>query len=145
MLNPSRCRIIAVGKARKEWIKGGISTYKKRLPNLVITEIRSSDIDKEADAIYSSLKNSELLIALSEEGEALNSLEFSRRLQKLGSKRLAFVIGGADGLSPRIKSIAYLCLSLSPLTFPHEIARVLLLEQLFRASTIAQGSPYHRR
>ena len=145
MFNQSRCRIIAIGKIRKPWIKNGISVYQKRLPGLSITELRSSDINKEANAIHSAIKDEELLIALSEEGEGLNSLTFSTRLQKLGSKRLVFIVGGADGLSPKIKTISHFCFSLSPLTFPHEIARLLLLEQLYRASTIAQGSPYHRQ
>ena len=145
MLNPSRYRIITIGKTRKSWIKDGISIYKKRLPNLSILEIKSSNIYKEANAIRSSTKDDELLIALSEEGESLDSLAFANRLQKLGSQRLAFIIGGADGLSPEIKAISHFCFSLSPLTFTHEMAKLLLLEQLYRASTIAKGSPYHRQ
>ncbi len=145
MFNPSRCRIIAIGKIRKSWIKDGIKIYKKRLPNLTILELRDSDINKESNNILSSLRDGELLIALSEEGKNLNSLDFSNYLQKLGSQRLVFVIGGADGLSPKIKSTAHFCFSLSPLTFTHEMARLLLLEQLYRASAIAQGSPYHRQ
>ena len=136
MFNPSRCRIIAIGKVRKKWIKDGLDLYKKRLPNLSITELHDSNLKKEAAGIMSSIKGGELLIALCEEGEKLSSIAFSNQLQKLSSERLVFVIGGANGLSLQIKNIAHLCLSLSPLTFPHEIARLLLVEQIYRANMI---------
>ncbi len=144
MLNPSRWRIIATGKIRKPWIQGGLNLYKKRLPSLSIAEIKTTNLQKESEDILSLLKKDELLIALSEEGERLNSLAFSNKLQNFGSQRLAFIIGGPDGLSSKIKALAYFRFSLSPLTFPHEIARLLLIEQLYRATTIALGSPYHR-
>ncbi len=144
MLNPSRYRIIAIGKVRKEWIKTGLHVYQKRLSNLSITELRDSNPIKEAEAIQGAIKQKELVIALCEEGEILTSLEFYHRLKNFGSKRLVFVIGGANGLSSTIKKLAHCRLSLSPLTFPHEIARLLLAEQIFRAITIAQGGPYHR-
>ncbi len=144
MINPSRIRIIAIGKIQRPWIKNGLDLYKKRLPNLSIVELRDSDLNKEASEIRSTIKKGELLIALDEEGESFSSITFSNKLQQLASERLVFAIGGADGLSSQIKDIAHLCLSLSPLTFPHEIARLLLVEQLYRASTIALGGPYHR-
>ena len=65
-------------------------------------------------------------------------------LDQLGNQRLAFVIGGADGLTNELKGRAHWQLSLSPMTFPHELARLMLIEQLFRAQAILQGSPYHR-
>jgi 23S rRNA (pseudouridine1915-N3)-methyltransferase len=72
------------------------------------------------------------------------STNFAQRLSHLGSERLAFVIGGAAGLNPSLKDQASWRLSLSPMTFPHELARLILLEQLYRAQSILQGSPYHR-
>ena len=144
MLNPSRYRIIAVGKIRKPWIQSGINLYMKRLPGLLITEIRDSNIKKEAEIIRSSLKNGELLIALCEKGETFTSLTFSKRLQTIASERIVFLVGGANGICPTIKAIAHTRLSLSPLTFPHEIARLLLIEQLYRATTITKKGPYHR-
>ncbi|WP_320676614.1 23S rRNA (pseudouridine(1915)-N(3))-methyltransferase RlmH [Prochlorococcus sp. MIT 1300] len=140
----SRYRIIAIGKVRKVWIQKGISLYLKRIPGLAITEIRDSSPQKESRAIKSALKHDELMVVLTEEGESLSSLAFSQRLQNLGSKKLAFVIGGAEGLTPELKSIANWKVSLSPMTFPHEIARLLLIEQLYRAHAILQGTPYHR-
>ena len=79
-----------------------------------------------------------------EEGETLASIPFARRLEHYGNERLAFIIGGADGLTADLKAKADWRLSLSPMTFPHELARLMLIEQLFRAQAIIQGSPYHR-
>ena len=143
-MNPSRCRILAVGKVRRSWIQDGIELYRKRLPGLEIIEIRDSTPDKEAESIRASLRPDEHLIALMEEGDAVGSIPFARRLDQLGNQRLAFVIGGADGLTNELKGRAHWQLSLSPMTFPHELARLMLIEQLFRAQAILQGSPYHR-
>jgi len=145
VFNLSKSRILAIGKIRKEWIKSGLTVYKKRLPKLSITEIRDSDPNKEAEAIRSLIKPNEFTIVLCEEGEKLSSIDLTNKMQELSLESLVFVIGGANGLSPVIKNTAHFRLSLSPLTFPHEIARLLLLEQLYRASTIANGGPpYHR-
>jgi 23S rRNA (pseudouridine1915-N3)-methyltransferase len=143
-LNAGRCRILAVGKVRRGWIQEGIDLYRKRLPGLEIVEIRDSTPTKEAEAIRASLRPDDHLIALMEEGTPLASEPFARRLEQLGNQRLAFVIGGADGLTDALKTSARWQLSLSPMTFPHELARLMLIEQLFRAQAILQGSPYHR-
>ena len=79
-----------------------------------------------------------------EQGDTLSSRQFAQRLEQFGNERIAFVIGGADGLSLALKNRARWQLSLSPMTFPHELARLMLIEQLFRAQAIRQGSPYHR-
>ncbi|KGG12628.1 MULTISPECIES: 23S rRNA (pseudouridine(1915)-N(3))-methyltransferase RlmH [Prochlorococcus] len=144
MLNPSRYRVIAIGKIKKLWIKNGINIYLKRLPGLTVTELRDGDTKKETLAIKTSIKDGEILIALAEDGEKLTSIAFSEHLENIASQRIVFIIGGANGLSPEIKAMADYKISLSMLTFPHEIARLLLLEQLYRASTIIQGGPYHR-
>ena len=143
-MNPSRCRILAVGKVRRSWIQEGIELYRKRLPGLEIIEIRDSTPQKEAETIRANLRSDERLIALMEEGDDLGSIPFARRLEQLGNQRLAFVIGGADGLTTELKGSGHWRLSLSPMTFPHELARLMLIEQLFRAQAILQGSPYHR-
>ncbi len=144
MLNSSRYRILAVGKVRKSWIKEGLDLYLKRLPGLIITEIRDSNPKKEAKALQEHIRRDEILIVLMEKGKRLASIPFAECLKKFGSQRLAFVIGGANGVAPEIEVLAHLRLSLSPMTFPHEIARLLLVEQLYRATTIAQGRAYHR-
>ena len=144
MFIPSHYRIIAIGKVRKTWIQEGLNLYLKRLPGLSITELRDNNPTKEFQAINTSIKRGEILIALSEEGEAFSSLDFCNHLQKLSSQRIVFAIGGPNGLPPQTKAIAHSCVSLSLLTFPHEIARLLLVEQLYRASTILSGKPYHK-
>ena len=106
--------------------------------------MRDSTPEKEADVIRQSLRSDELPVILMEQGRTLDSVAFSRKLASYGSQRLAFVIGGADGITADLKASATWQLSLSPMTFPHELARLLLLEQLFRAQAIHSGSPYHR-
>jgi len=135
---------VAVGKIRRDWIQDGIDLYLKRLPGFTITELRDSTPEKEAEAIQAALRPDETMVALMEQGETLTSIRFSQRLGQLGNERIAFVIGGADGLTPTLKAKARWQLSLSPMTFPHELARLMLIEQLFRAQAIRQGSPYHR-
>ena len=144
MINPARIRILAVGKVRKGWVQEGIALYRRRLPGLGIAELKDSTMVKEAEAISAALRPEERLVVLTEEGRTLDSLAFAEQLRGSGSERIAFVIGGADGLEPSLKAQAHWRLSLSPLTFPHELARLLLLEQLYRARSIQQGGPYHR-
>ena len=144
MINPSRIRILAVGKVRKGWVLEGIATYLKRLPGLQVVELRDAGKAKEAEAILAALRPDEQLVVLAEEGQTFASPAFAKRLEGSGSDRLALVIGGAEGIDPALKARARWKLSLSPMTFPHELARLLLLEQLYRALTIQQGGPYHK-
>ena len=95
-MNPSRCRIIAIGKVRKTWVQEGIELYLKRLPGLTIVELRDGNPEKEAESIRQTLRSDEWPVMLMEQGETLTSISFSERLRSLGSQRLAFVIGGAD-------------------------------------------------
>ena len=144
MINPSRIRILAVGKVRKGWLVEGVDTYLKRLPGLQVLELRDGGMAREAEAIRAALRPDEQLVVLTEEGQGFDSVAFATRLQGSGSQRLAIAIGGADGLDPALKASTSWQLSLSPMTFPHELARLQLLEQLYRALSIQQGGPYHR-
>jgi len=144
VINPSRIRILAVGKVRKGWVSEGVALYLKRLPGLEVVELRDGGMAREAEAITAALRPDERLVVLTEKGQTFPSTAFAQRLEGSGSERLAFVIGGADGLDPALKARAAWRLSLSPMTFPHELARLLLLEQLYRALSIQQGGPYHR-
>ena len=90
------------------------------------------------------IKPSDRLLALTEEGKTWSSLAFADFVSQADSHNLVFAIGSAAGLSPAIKQAAAQRLSLSPMTFPHEVARLLLLEQLYRAKSILQGSQNHK-
>jgi 23S rRNA (pseudouridine1915-N3)-methyltransferase len=144
VINPSRIRILAVGKVRKVWVLEGIATYLKRLPGLQVVELRDAGKAKEAEAVLAALQPGEQLVVMAEEGQTFHSPAFAERLEGSGAERLVFVIGGAEGIDPALKARASWKLSLSPMTFPHELARLLLLEQLYRALSIQQGGPYHK-
>ena len=144
MLNISHYKIIAVGKIKKKWIQSGIEMYLNRLPGLKVIEIKDSTKTKEEYSIKEILKRNEALITLNEKGHSFTSIQLAKKLLNSPNQNITFLIGGATGISPSINSSASWQLSLSPLTFPHEIARLLLLEQLYRANTITQGGPYHK-
>ena len=144
LLQPARIRILAIGKLKRAWVAEGVAFYRKRLPGLEVVELKDSTAAKEAEAIRAARKPAERLVLLSEEGRQLSSVGLAELLGSWASERLALVIGGADGHDPTLKQQADVLLSLSELTFPHELARLMLVEQLYRASTILQGGPYHR-
>ena len=144
LLQPARIRILAIGKLKRAWVAEGVAFYRKRLPGLEVVELKDSTAAKEAEAIRVARKPAERLVLLSEEGRQLSSVGLAELLGSWASERLALVIGGADGHDPTLKQQADVLLSLSELTFPHELARLMLVEQLYRASTILQGGPYHR-
>ena len=144
LLQPARIRILAIGKLKRAWVAEGVASYRKRLPGLEVVELKDSTPAKEAEAIRAARKPAERLVLLSEEGRQLSSVGLAELLGGWASERLALVIGGADGHDATLKQQADVLLSLSELTFPHELARLMLVEQLYRASTILQGGPYHR-
>mgnify|MGYP001331591834 CR=1 FL=1 len=144
MLNISHYKIVAIGKVKKAWIQSGIKIYLNRMPGLKVIELKDSNQFKEGIAIKEIIKKDEILITLNENGKCFTSNQFARKLQDYDHQNISFAIGGATGISPELNNSASLHLSLSPLTFPHEIARLLLIEQIYRAYTIAQGSPYHK-
>ena len=144
MLNISHYKIIAIGKIKKKWIQTGIEMYLSRLPGLKILEIKDNIQTKEENIIKEIIRKNETLVTLNENGHSFTSMQLSKKLLNSHNQNITFVIGGATGLSPSINNSASWQLSLSPLTFPHEIARLLLIEQLYRAQTITQGSPYHK-
>ena len=144
MLRISSYKIIAIGKIKKKWIQEGITTYLNRLPGLQIIEIKDSTQIKEENLIKEIIKKNETLITLNENGQSFTSMELAKKLIDCQHQNITFAIGGATGLSPSLNSSAAWQLSLSPLTYPHEIARLLLVEQLYRAKTICQGGPYHK-
>ena len=136
MLQTNRLSINAIGKIKKDWIRQGINQYKKRMPDLIINESKSFNID--------NVRANNIIICLTEEGQSFNSIELTSLLLNFKNKKINFLIGDADGIPSDIKNKSHLLLSLSPLTFPHELARLILIEQIYRAISISNGSPYHR-
>ena len=145
MLNISHYKIIAIGKIKKRWIQEGIEMYLKRLPGLEVIEIKDSTQIKEEHTIKEIISKNETLVTLNENGQSFTSKQLATKLLNSNNQNITFVIGGALGLSSSLNNFASWQLSLSPLTFPHEIARLLLIEQLYRAKTITQGGPYHKK
>ena len=136
MLQTNRLSINAIGKIKKNWIREGINQYKKRMPDLIINESKSFNID--------NIRVNNIIICLTEEGQSFNSIELNSLLLNFKNKKINFLIGDADGIPSDIKDKSNLLLSLSPLTFPHELARLILIEQIYRAISISNNSPYHR-
>ena len=137
MLQSNRLSIYAIGKIKKTWIRDGIDQYKKRMPELIINELKTFNIKNLRS-------NNNIVICLSEEGKQFNSGELCSLLLNFKNKKINFLIGDTDGISSDIKEKSDLILSLSPLTFPHELARLILIEQIYRAVSISKNSPYHR-
>ena len=106
------------------------------MPDLIINESKSFNID--------NIRVNNIIICLTEEGQLFNSIELTSLLLNFKNKKINFLIGDADGIPSDIKDKSHLLLSLSPLTFPHELARLILIEQIYRAISISNNSPYHR-
>ena len=139
MIQTNRLTINAIGKIKKPLIKEGIDQYRKRMPDLIIREFKHFKINH-----FKETRDKNIIISLGEEGKSFNSKEFSSLLLNFNNQKITFFIGDSDGLSSQFKYNSDLLLSLSPLTFPHELARLVLIEQIYRAVSIAKNSPYHR-
>jgi 23S rRNA (pseudouridine1915-N3)-methyltransferase len=140
-----KIKIIAVGKVKHAWINAGIQAYLKRLPGLTVVEIKDSNQDKEYQDIQALIKPREQLITMTERGELMDSIAFSQFLAKeTMDQSLVFAIGGPAGISADLATAATHCISLSPMTFTHDMARLLLIEQLYRAQNILQNGAYHK-
>jgi len=150
-------KIIWLGKNKDAWISDAIKEYSKRLgPFTKLEIVQLADVSikiagtsevviaKESKLIEAKLCADDYVVVLDERGEERTSLEFSRFLINISEgKRVVFVIGGVFGISDEIKNRADTCLSLSRLTFTHRMARVILIEQIYRAMMIAGGKNYH--
>lgn len=152
-------RLIAVGSRQPDWVAGAFDSYAKRLPGqwrfqleTVATGSRSGDNDArkatedEGNKVLRRIKPTEQVVVLDERGKELSSPELGVKLNEWQSsgRDLAFIIGGPDGVSKSCSERADFCWSLSRLTLPHGLARVLFVEQLYRAHTLTTGHPYHR-
>jgi 23S rRNA (pseudouridine1915-N3)-methyltransferase len=142
--------VIAVDKLREPYAREGCAVYTAKLaPYLPVSviELKPQSIDAEGRAMLARIDEDGLVWALDREGVALSSPELARALagaQRSGRRRLTLLVGGAEGLHAHCIARADFRWSLSPLTFLHEMARLIALEQLFRAIKIDRGEPYHR-
>lgn len=142
--------IISFGKSSEKWIQDGWNKYRKRINNVKINLIEIPFFESDTcntleNKINEKIKKNSFTIALHENGELLNNLELSDKIIKLHQQysNLNFLIGGPNGLPENILNKTYQ-LSLSPLTFPHMIVRVILIEQLYRTHCIFRNHPYHK-
>jgi 23S rRNA (pseudouridine1915-N3)-methyltransferase len=139
-----RLAVVAVGRIKERALRSVADDYLGRIGRYV----RCDEIEvRDAAAIERALPAGARVVALEVDGRALGSEAFARRLERWGSDGkgvIAFVIGAADGIPPRLSARADERLSLSSMTLPHRLARVVLFEQLYRAMTILRGEPYAR-
>ncbi len=154
-----RFELLFLGKTREAYLAAGIAEYAKRLSHYIPADIKilkekkakkgtpdTIQIEKDSDILLQNVQGP-CLVCLDRTGRQLDSLKLAAQIESWemqGQKKITFVIGGPLGLSPVILAKADLVLSLSPMTFPHEMARLLLLEQLYRACTIKAGEKYHK-
>ena len=155
--------LIAMGKLKEKFYLSAAAEYEKSLNGycrfkiLELPEVRlpedpspaeiSAGLEKEAEMIFSKIPKGAWLCVLTPEGKLLSSEQLADKMKavKLSGKSSAcFLIGSSFGMSPRVKEKADFKLSMSPMTFPHHLARVMVLEQLYRAEAIQAGSKYHK-
>jgi 23S rRNA (pseudouridine1915-N3)-methyltransferase len=152
--------IVVVGRLKDRYLEEGINDYLKRLKRYGTCELirvkeeskrnRSAEaaaVEKEAQRILAQIKPGDFLVTMTEEGDLVDSQTLAHELDDIASRtpgRIVFVIGSGAGLAPSVKAEANRMLSLSPMTFPHQVALLLLTEQLYRANSILNNEPYHR-
>lgn len=154
-----KLRLLVIGTRPEDWVRDAVAMYLARLPAHLKPELveiplslRSSGGDpavaqaKEGQRILQRLKPADYVIALDERGKGRSSVELAREVERWQNHHpsVALVIGGPEGLAAEVGERANQSWSLSPLTFPHGLARVVVIEQLYRAWTILQGHPYHK-
>ncbi len=155
--------LICMGKLKEKFYTAAASEYEKRLQGycqfklLELPEVRlpespspaeiAAGLDKEAEAILAKIPKGSWFCVLTPEGKLLSSEALARQMEQVklsGKGSACFLIGSSFGIAPQVKARADLKLSMSPMTFPHHLARVMVLEQLYRAEAIQAGSKYHK-
>lgn len=147
-------RILAIGKKHEDWVRAGIERYEKRLKKPFNTEwvlLAHSALEgltarqNESEAILTRLDDDDYIVLLDEVGTAITSPALADLLEATlsTSRRIVIIIGGAYGVDETVRQRANFIWSLSPLVFPHQLVRLILIEQLYRGQEIAAGRPYH--
>lgn len=158
-----KIKVVTVGKLKEKYLKDGIAEYSKRISRFAKLEMieladektpdRASEsenqkiLEIEGQRILSKVGDRDFIIVLAIEGKTFSSEEFSKHLEEAsikGFSTLTFIIGGSLGLSSSVKNRANLSVSFGRLTLPHQLMRLVLVEQIYRAFTIQHGSPYHK-
>ena len=154
-----RIRIIAVGTKMPDWVEQGYAEYAKRMPRDCVVEMielplaqrsKNSDIakamEKEGELMLATIGKGEQVIALDVKGKPWSTEQLAENLAgwKMSGFNYCLLIGGPDGLAPECLALASVKWSLSPLTLPHPLMRILVIEQLYLACTILQNHPYHK-
>lgn len=158
-----KIKLICVGKLKEKYLKEGIAEYVKRLGRFTkydvieLADEKTPDqaspaenltiLAKEGDTILSKIGDRDYVIALAIEGKQASSEDFAKHLEKMtlsGYSTFTFIIGGSLGLDARVKKRANHLMSFGSMTLPHQLMRLVLLEQIYRTFMIQQGSPYHK-
>ena len=158
-----KIKVVTVGKLREKYLKDGIAEYSKRISRFAKLEMieladektpdKASEsenqkiLEIEGQRILSKIGDRDFVLVLAIEGTTFSSEEFSKQLEEAsikGFSTLTFIIGGSLGLASVVKKRANLSVSFGRLTLPHQLMRLVLLEQIYRVFTIQQGSPYHK-
>lgn len=142
-------KVVCVGKVKEKYLQEAISDYMKRLSKyhkVSIIELDDSNMEEECIKILKNIDTKDYVITLDIEGDQISSLELADKMDKLfiTNPNITFVIGGSYGLDRKVKERANYSLSFSKLTFPHQLFRVILLEQIYRSFKILNNETYHK-
>lgn len=142
--------IYAVGKLKEAFWKDAAAEYLKRLgayAKVTVREIPDSSKEREAEALFAALPDSGPIVLLDIKGKETSSEQLAQKIERYalgGNSNLAFIIGGSDGVTKEVAARATERMSFGPITLPHNLARIVLLEQIYRAFKIQKGEPYHK-
>ncbi len=142
-------KIVCVGKIKEKYLRDAISDYEKRISKyhkINIIEVDDSNMKEESTRILKNIKKDDFVITLEINGNVISSMEFANKIDKLfiTNSNITFVIGGSDGIDDIVKERSNYSLSFSTLTFPHQLFRVILLEQIYRCFKILNNETYHK-
>jgi len=141
-----RIRLIAAGTRLPDWVDAGVADYARRFGRGLKFELVEIPLAREAERMRQALREGDYVVALEVKGRSLSTEELAQWLatRMAAGRDLALLVGGPEGLDAKLSAAADFRWSLSPLTWPHALVRILVAEQLYRAHSLLQGHPYHR-